>query len=215
MEPTDEELVEKFRATADMGIFKTLVRRYQSRIFAIALRTLGNNEEAEEAVQETFVKVHQNLPKYRQNSLFSSWLYRIAYNQCMDIMRMKQRRLDSQTIAFDPQGAGGSGDDASADGRDLVFQLADNTLNPAQSLDAQEQFEIVQASLNKLPESQKIVLILHDMQDLSYLEISEIVGTNIGTVRSRLHYGRLKLRELLAPYFSADSSSLSSPLTAR
>jgi len=212
VEPTDEELVEKFRATADMGIFKILVRRYQSRIFAIALRTLGNNEEAEEAVQETFVKVHQNLPKYRKNALFSSWLYRIAYNQCMDTLRMKQRRLDHQTIAFDPQAA--AGEDSVSEGRDTVFQLAASTPDPAQTMDMREQFEIVQESLNQLPESQKMVLILHDMQDLSYQEISEIVGTSIGTVRSRLHYGRLKLKELLAPYFS-DSGSLNSPLTAR
>lgn len=216
MEPTDEELVEKFRVSADMGIFKTLVRRYQSRVFAIALRTLGNNEEAEEVVQETFVKVHQNLAKYRHNSLFSSWLFRIAHNQCMDTLRMKQRRFDSQTVPFDPQSAGGSGDDISADGnRETVFQLADKTPDPAQSLDIREQFEIVERSLGQLPETQKTVLILHDMQGLSYIEIAEIVGTSIGTVRSRLHYGRLKLRELLLPYFSTDTLAINLPLTAR
>lgn len=216
MEPTDEELVEKFRVSADMSIFKTLVRRYQSRIFAIALRTLGNNEEAEEVVQETFVKVHQNLPKYRHNSLFSSWLFRIAHNQCMDVLRMKQRRFDSQMVAFDPQSAGGSAEDVSSEGnRETVFQLADKTPDPAQSLDIREQYEIVEKSLSQLPESQKIVLILHDMQGFSYIEISEIVGTSIGTVRSRLHYGRLKLKELLLPYFSPDTISLNLPLNAR
>jgi RNA polymerase sigma-70 factor (ECF subfamily) len=216
VEPTDEELIEQFRASADMGLFKTLVRRYQNRVFAMALRTLDNNEEAEEVVQETFVKVHQNIAKYRQNSLFSSWLFRIAHNQCMDMMRLKQRRMDGLMVPFDPQSGGGASDDLNADsGRETVFQLADATPDPAQRLDIREQSEIVQYSLNQLPESQKIVLILHDMQGFSYIEIADIVGTSIGTVRSRLHYGRLKLRELLLPYFSTDTLSISLPLTAR
>jgi RNA polymerase sigma-70 factor, ECF subfamily len=216
VEPTDEELIEQFRDSADMGIFKTLVRRYQNRVFAMALRTLDSNEEAEEVVQETFVKVHQNLSKYRQNSLFSSWLFRIAHNQCMDLMRLKQRRMDGQMAVFDPQLGGGASDDLNVDnGRETVFQLADKTPNPAQSLDMREQYEFVQNSLAQLPESQKIVLILHDMQGFSYLEIADIVGTSIGTVRSRLHYGRIKLRELLLPYFSTESISIGLPLTSR
>jgi len=217
VEPTDEELVEKFRASGDMGIFKTLVRRYQSKVFVLALRALGNNEEAEEAVQETFVRVHQNIAQYRQNSLFSSWLFRIARNHCMDLLRMKQRRFELQTVPFDPQAGAAPGDDNIIDttSRETVCQLADRTPDPAQSLDMREQLEIVEQSLSQLPDSQKTVLILHDMQGLSYMEIAEIVGTSIGTVRSRLHYGRLKLRELLLPYFSNDIQTVQLPITAR
>lgn len=215
MEPTDEELIEKFRASADMGIFKILVRRYQHRVFAMALRTLDNNEEAEEIVQETFVKVHQNLAKYRQTSLFSSWVFRIAHNQCMDMLRLKQRRLDGQMVSYDPQSGPASEENLSQEGRETVLQLADKTPDPAQRLDINEQFEVVQNSLNQLPESQKTVLILHDIEGFSYLEVADIVGTSIGTVRSRLHYGRLKLRELLLPYFSADTLPKGLPLTAR
>jgi RNA polymerase sigma-70 factor, ECF subfamily len=215
-EPTDEELVAKFRISADMGIFKILVRRYQARVYSIALRTLGNNEEAEEVVQETFLKVHQSLDKYRQNALFSSWLYRIAHNQCMDVMRMKQRTLESKAVTFDPQSGSSAGEEISPDSsRDTVTQLADNTPDPAQALDINEQTQIVEKSLAMLPEAQKMVLVLHDMQGLSYQEVSEIVGTSIGTVRSRLHYGRLKLRELLEPYFSNESVNVNFPITAR
>ena len=216
MEPTDEELVEKFRISADMSLFRQLVRRYQGRVFAIAMRTLGNNEESEEVVQETFLKVHQSLDKYKQNSLFSSWLFRITHNQCMDMLRMRQRRLETQAVPFDPQSSGSSGDDGATDAaRDTVIQFADKTPDPAQSLDIREQSEFVEKSLALLPESQKMVLILHDMQGLSYQEVADIVGTSIGTVRSRLHYGRLKLRELLEPYFTSDSLNVHLPITAR
>ncbi|MBU6452032.1 MAG: sigma-70 family RNA polymerase sigma factor [Cyanobacteria bacterium REEB67] len=215
-ELTDEQLVAKFRISADMGIFKILVRRYQARVYSIALRTLGNNEEAEEVVQETFLKVHQSLDKYRQNALFSSWLYRIAHNQCMDVMRMKQRTLESKAVIFDPQSGSSAGEEVSTDSsRDTVTQLADRTPDPAQKLDINEQTQIVEKSLAMLPEAQKMVLVLHDMQGLSYQEVSEIVGTSIGTVRSRLHYGRLKLRELLEPYFSNESAHVNFPITAR
>jgi RNA polymerase sigma-70 factor (ECF subfamily) len=213
---TDEELVARFRDGADMGVFKILVRRYQNRVYSMAMRTLGNNEEAEEVVQETFLKVHQSLDKYRQNALFSSWLFRIAHNQCMDVMRMKKRRLDSQMVPFDPQLGGSSGDDAGSDvGRETVVQLADRGPDPAQSLDIREQSQIVEESLGRLPEAQRMVLILHDMQGLSYQQIAEIVGTSIGTVRSRLHYGRIKLRELLEPYFTSEALNISLPITAR
>ena len=84
---------------------------------------------------------------------------------------------------------------------------------PSHCLELEEQNRIIEESINGLPESQKTVLILHDLQDFSYQGIAEIVGTSIGTVRSRLHYGRSKLREMLAPYFNSESFNL--PATSR
>jgi RNA polymerase sigma-70 factor (ECF subfamily) len=83
----------------------------------------------------------------------------------------------------------------------VVSQAADSAPNPAEKLDLTEQGAIISDSLRQLPESQRAVVVLHDIEGFSYQEISDIVGANIGTVRSRLHYGRLKLRELLEPYF--------------
>jgi RNA polymerase sigma-70 factor (ECF subfamily) len=208
---TDEALITKYIEDGDIKIFKTLVRRYQSRVYATAYRILGNTEEAEEITQDAFVKVHHNIEKYRQASAFSSWIFQITRNLCMDVLRVRQRKKDLTVVSFDPQAIGPE-DDASQSSRTLT-QLADPKPGPAQHLDEEEQAKIIEQKLNLLPESQKTVLVLHDIEGLSYQEIADTVGTSIGTVRSRLHYGRIKLKELLDPYFSSDYKT--SPLTSR
>lgn len=204
MDPTDEALIEKYLAEGDMQVFKTLVRRYQQRVFSAAYRILGNSEEAEEIVQDTFVRVHQNINKYRANSTFASWIFRIAHNLCMDYMRMKQRRGLPNQISFDSQGQV-----AEEEGHfnPTLGQLTDMRPGPSVSLEMEEQTKIIEKSIQNLPESQKTVLILHDLHGFSYQQIADIVGTSIGTVRSRLHYGRSKLRENLAPYFNLPAAS--------
>lgn len=212
MDLTDEALIEKFRAHDDLVVFKELVKRYQHRVYSTAYRVLGNSDEAEEVVQDTFVKVHQNLDKYRMNAAFSSWIFRIAHNVCMDALRARQRRRASSLVSYDPQASVAESDGAFGAGQ-TVAQLADEKPDPAHALDLSEQTEVVEESLKLLPEAQKTVLVLHDIEGFSYQEISEIVGTSIGTVRSRLHYGRIKLKELLNPYFSTESKTL--PATLR
>lgn len=208
---TDEALIDKYREEQDMALFKILVRRHQGRVFAVAYRLLGSSEEAEEIVQDCFVKVHQNLHKYRAHSTFSSWLLRICQNLCMDALRMRHRRKDIAAISFDPQ-AHGPEDENSGPGKP-VTQVADAGPGPSQNLDQEEQTRIIEESIQRLPENQKIVLVLHDIQGLSYQQIADQVGTSIGTVRSRLHYGRLKLKEILDPYFSPENRT--QPLKSR
>jgi RNA polymerase sigma-70 factor (ECF subfamily) len=151
-------------------------------------------------VQETFVKVHQNLPGFRTHASFGAWTFKIAHNLCKDILRARLRRKGIQFFAFDPQSL--SDEETNEGAVNVVSQVPDPSLNPAQLLDMTEQGAIIERSLKDLPDNQRCVLILHDIEGFSYQEISDIVGANIGTVRSRLHYGRLKLRELLEPYFS-------------
>jgi RNA polymerase sigma-70 factor, ECF subfamily len=205
---TDEALVESFRKTKDSSHFKSLVRRYQNRIYNAAYRVLGNTEEAEEVVQETYIRVHHNLDKFRRQSSFGAWIFRIAHNICVDLLRSKKRHRGIQLLSFDPQTTA-DGEESSDVTLNVVSQVADEGPCPAELLDYNEQTEIIQSSLNELPEPQRMVVVLHDIEGFSYQEISEIVGTSIGTVRSRLHYGRLKLRELLDPYFSSNMSPVS------
>jgi len=205
MDLSDEALVENFKRTKDMTQFKSLVRRYQTRVYSAAVRILGNSDEAEEVVQDTFVKVHQNMDKFRHQASFAAWVFKIAHNQCVDLMRNKRRKRGFHLLSFDPQ-ASASDQDDSLDAN-VVSQLADPTPGPEAQFDRDEQEHVIASSLQQLPETQREVLLLHDVEGFSYQEIADIVGASIGTVRSRLHYGRLKLRELLEPYFSTHNMS--------
>ena len=209
MDLSDEALIENFRSTQDSNHFKSLVRRYQNRIYGAAYRILGSTEEAEEVVQETYIKVHHNLAKFRQESAFSSWIFKIAHNICIDILRNRRRSMGGvQVLSFDPQSS--FEEEGTDSASSVVSQVADEAPCPSTMLDMNEQTEIIEASLGQLPEDQRTVVVLHDIEGFSYQEISDIVGANLGTVRSRLHYGRLRLRKLLDPYFSSATMSTAS-----
>jgi RNA polymerase sigma-70 factor (ECF subfamily) len=107
-------------------------------------------------------------------------------------------------MAFDPQSTQEQ-DNPSEVSLGVVSQIADPEPGPAQRIDNSEQQEVIARSLGQLTESQRAVIVLHDIEGFSYEEIAEIVGTSVGTVRSRLHYGRLKLREMLSPYFQSNT----------
>lgn len=201
MDLTDEALIANYRQTKDPALFKALVRRYENRLYSAALRMLGNAEEAEEVVQDTCIKLHQSIERFKSQSSFAAWLFQIAHNCCLDKLRTRHRRssFGFGWFSFDPQAS-----PEKEDGQDMssvVSQAADSAPNPAEKLDLSEQGSVISESLRQLPDSQRAVVVLHDIEGFSYQEISDIVGANIGTVRSRLHYGRLKLRELLEPYF--------------
>ncbi len=199
MDLSDEAIVEEFRQTGDSAKFKSLVRRYQNRIYNAAFRILGSPDEAEEVTQDTFLKVHQGLSGFRKEASFASWIFRIAHNLCVDIVRTKQRRTGVKVVSFDPQST--QNEDDPQDQNSALSQIADPLPSPAQKVDLEEQQVFIEKSLMELPESQRTVVVLHDIEGFQYQEIADIVGTSVGTVRSRLHYGRIKLREILAPYF--------------
>jgi len=208
---TDEALVKKYRQARDMNSFKTLVRRYQNRIFNSAYHLIGNKEEAEEVVQDTFVKVHQGIDNFREDASFGAWVFRISHNLCMDILRNRKKRVAIQTIPLLAR----TGEETDGDYEAGVDDIADMTLEPAQVLDLKEESEIIEFSLKSLPEAQRAVLILHDLEGFQYQQIAEIIGASIGTVRSRLHYGRIKLKEMLDAYYAMKSNPVTPPITPR
>lgn len=200
MDLTDEALLERFRQTRDSQTFKSLVRRYQNRIYNAAYRILGSPEEAEDVVQDTCLKIHQGIDSFNRNASFGAWIFRIAHNSCLDTLRLRQRKRNIQTVSFDPQSV--QSDDADSGGG-VVNQAADPCPTPEERLSLSEQEAVIAEKLSMLPEIQRTVLVLHDIEGFSYQEIADIVGTNIGTIRSRLHYGRIKLKELLEPYYAS------------
>jgi len=211
VEMTDEALVKKYRQARDMNSFKTLVRRYQNRIFNSAYHLIGNKEEAEEVVQDTFVKVHQGIDNFREDASFGAWVFRISHNLCMDILRNRKKRIAIQTIPLLAR----TGEETDGDFEAGVDDIADMTLEPAQVLDLKEESEIIELSLKSLPEAQRAVLILHDLEGFQYQQIAEIIGASIGTVRSRLHYGRIKLKEMLDAYYAMKGNPVTPPITPR
>ncbi len=208
MDISDEALVEKYRQTKDFKYFGALTRRYQSRLFNAAHRIMGSPEEAEEVVQDTLLKAHLSLNQFKKQSSFASWIFAITNNICMDRLRVRKRRSVMQIFSFNSKPLYDQEEDASH--FDNIGQIADSSLNPLQELDIEEEGQMVLKALGLLPEVQRTVLVLHDIEGFVYQDIAQITGATIGTVRSRLHYGRLKLRELLNPYFSSGTTKDSS-----
>ncbi|MDX2106012.1 MAG: sigma-70 family RNA polymerase sigma factor [Candidatus Melainabacteria bacterium] len=208
MDISDEALVEKYRQTKDFKDFGALTRRYQSRLFNAAHRIMGSPEEAEEVVQDTLLKAHSSLNQFKKQSSFASWIFAIANNICMDRLRVRKRRSVMKIFSFNSKPLYDQEEDASH--FDGIGQIADSGLNPLQELDIEEEGQMVLKALRELPEVQRTVLVLHDIEGFVYQDIAQITDASIGTVRSRLHYGRLKLRELLNPYFSSTSTRPSS-----
>jgi RNA polymerase sigma-70 factor, ECF subfamily len=182
----DEErrLVETARR-GDVESFNALVRLYEGRIYNLCYRMLGDADSAADAAQDAFLSAFRNLRGFRGGS-FRSWMLRIATNACYDILRARKRR---PTTSLDVES------DGDEDGSPL--QIADTAESPDDFTLRRELAAAIEHGLTTLPEEQRIILILSDIQGLAYEEIAEITNTNLGTVKSRLSRGRARLRDVL------------------
>lgn len=184
----EEELIWQAKA-GELESFNQLVERYQRQIYNLSRRMLGNAQDAEDATQEAFVSAWQAISRFKGGS-FKAWLLRIASNVCKDYVRANRRH---QTVP-------------------LNEQSSDPPTNPVESPEdgalREELTELLDRNLLALPENQRLVVILTDVQGLSYEEVAKVTGTSLGTVKSRLNRGRENLRnlflrqkELLPPEF--------------
>lgn len=188
----DEELVRRF-LLGETGAFSTLVERHQTRVFNVALRILGDPEEARDAAQDTFLSLLRKLSQFREQAAFTTWLHRITVNACYDILRKKRRQPLLRLV--------GSDDDPMPD---LAPPVADPAEETAGTLD-------VIAALREIPDEYRVVLVLADVQDLAYEEIARIVEVPIGTVKSRVHRGRLALARAMGIAPSGRAASAGEP----
>lgn len=181
----DEELrlVEAARR-GDVNSFNALVRLYEGRVYNLCFRMLGDAESAADAAQEAFLSAFRNLRSFRGGS-FRSWLLRIATNACYDALRARKRRPAVSLDAADDE------DEHSP------LQVADPAESPDDFALRRELAGAIQQGLATLPEDQRAVLILSDIEGLSYEEIAQVTGANLGTVKSRLSRGRARLRDVL------------------
>jgi RNA polymerase sigma-70 factor (ECF subfamily) len=173
----------------DERAFKALVARFQDRIYNLIRRLLGNPEEARDVTQEVFVSVFEKVDSYRGDSSLATWLYRIATNHAKNRIKYLSRRKDRMRDSLDQMLVPPTASSFSAE-----------VPRPDQALTRELVSRMVDRALGELDEEQRIVLVLRDVEGQSYEDIAEITGLQLGTVKSRLHRGRQRLKEILAPY---------------
>ncbi|MEB3103746.1 RNA polymerase sigma factor SigW [Ferviditalea candida] len=180
-----EARLAKLAYNGDRNAFSELVDLYTDKIFHLANRMLGNRQEAEDIVQETFLRVYKNLGKYDPNQKFSTWIYRIATNLCIDRLRRRKHQysLDAEV--------------ADGEGIDWHAMLASDEPGPEQRLILSEIQLQMRKAIEALPEKYKSVVILRYLHDLSLQEISEILDIPVTTIKTRVHRGREFLRRKL------------------
>jgi RNA polymerase sigma-70 factor (ECF subfamily) len=189
----DRALVDQARA-GDVGAFEMLVRRHQGWVFTLALRMLGDRAEAEDMAQEIFLKAYRGLKRFKGASRFSTWLYAIASHHCLNQLEARRRR------PLQHGRAGGRPDHAENDPPAVVDRLADQAPRADVLLERTDLLRIVQTELANLTAEHRIILVLRDIQGLSYEEIAQALGLELGTVRSRLHRARMEMKARLTPH---------------
>lgn len=168
----------------DVEGFNALVRLYEGRVYNLCYRMLGDADSAADAAQDAFLSAFRNIRSFRGGA-FRSWILRIATNTCYDVLRARKRRPSvSLNVASDEED-------------DLPLQIADKGELPDDFALRRELAAAIQEGLAGLPEDQRLVLVLSDIQGLAYEEIAQITNTNLGTVKSRLSRGRARLRTIL------------------
>ncbi len=187
----DKELVNLARE-GDVNSFRALVERYQHRVLLVAQSIIGRREDAEDIVQEAFLKAFRNLSSFKGESSFYTWLYRIVFNLAIDEQRKRYRHMETSTgdlhtlSSFAEQGKDGSNSALLSRGSDPENEFENSQLR-----------QHLSEAIKTLSPAHRAVIILREIDGLSYAEISDVVGCSKGTVMSRLHHARKKLQEAL------------------
>lgn len=181
----EKDLLKRSKS-GDIEAFELLIEAYQKKVFNLAYRMLGNHDDASELAQEVFIKVYRSLKSFKEESQFSTWIYRIATNVCLDELR---KRKNKKLIYIDESIKG--------EEEDLNRQVEDNRPTPDIIAERNHLKKAVNSAIQTLSEEHKIVIILRDIQGFSYEEIAEIVKCPTGTVKSRINRARQALKEIL------------------
>ena len=181
-ELSDEILIKKFQE-GDVGAYNQLVFRFKDRLLNFIYRFVNDLDLAEDLVQDTLLKLYTHKDSYQEIAKFSTWLYTIAANLARTELRKKKRRKTFSVTELSRE--------------DREFIIASSDVDPSQEFCSQNFEKSVQRALAELPDDFKTIIILRDIQELSYDEISKIVEVPLGTVKSRINRGRVKLQQLL------------------
>ena len=189
----DVALVRQFRATGNPALFETLFRKYQAPIFHLVCRMV-NGEDAYDLTQDVFYRALRSLPAFKGDCKFSTWLYTIAKNTCLNHLREDKKRAAREDYSLDESsepGEAGGGPEPSDPGADVTRIVETHELQRA-----------VDVVLAQLTAEQRLLMILRDFEQLSYEEISEITDLSIVNVKSKLHRARLAFKTKFQPYLA-------------
>jgi RNA polymerase sigma-70 factor (ECF subfamily) len=187
-ETAEAELVQRARG-GDLAAYDELVRRYQERVYATIYHMTANHEDANDLVQESFIKAFRALPGFKGDASFFTWVYRIAVNKTINFLKQRRHR---------PQLSLNDLDINAEHDPDLVALISEKT--PRRDAHLSELQTGLNEALLRLSETHRLVVTLHDIQGLSHEEIGRIMDCNTGTVRSRLFYARRELQAYLADF---------------
>jgi len=188
--PSEETVLVEAARSGDIGAFESLVRRYDRNVFRIAQHITQNREDAEDVVQDAFLKAYQNLGQFQGQSKFYTWLVRIAVNEAL--MRLRRRRPE-RTVSID--------EDVKTEEDSMPREIADWSPNPEQMYTQAELKDILGKTIQGLPPSFRTVFVLRDVEGLSTEETASALDLSVPAVKSRLLRARLQLRERLNKYF--------------
>jgi len=191
-EDTSEMALVQAAKKGNLEAFSELVKRYDRNIFRIAQHITHNEEDAQDVVQDAFLKAYQNLEQFQGNSKFYTWLVRIAVNEAL--MKLRRRRSD-KTVSID--------EDVETEDGSMPREVADWSPNPEQLYGQSELSDILKKTIQGLPPGFRTVFVLRDVEGLSTEETAEMLSLSIPAVKSRLLRARLQLRERLARYFKS------------
>ena len=176
----ERELIARLQKR-DEAAFEELIRQYEKKVYTLCFRMCGNSEDAEEAAQDAFLALWRGIGRFRQESSLSTWIYRLATNACIDTLRRRKKQSGSVSL----------------DDEDLFVDAVDTSPQPQETVEHREAQKLLQEGLSALPEEYRKVLILREIEGLSYTEIAEVLEISEGTVKSRLSRARLALRTVL------------------
>lgn len=181
---TEQELVARAKA-GDQEAFARLVSANEKRVYNLTLRMTGNQSDAEDAAQEAFLNAWRGLKFFKGDSSFATWVYRLASNAAIDLLRRERSRRAGETLSLEDEETGGQ------------LDLPDPEPGPVESLERRERSAALRRALDELSEEHRQVLEMRAIDDLSYEEIAQSLGLTVGTVKSRLARGRIALKKLL------------------
>lgn len=170
----------------DEAAFDKIVQRYMKKAYSIALRFMRNSDDAEDMVQEAFLKVYININSYNEKYSFSSWFFRILANSCINALKRKKRR----SFLLDLR-------DREQDFERMEIYKQTSERDPEEGLILKEEKRVILEGIYSLPEKQRAVILLYDIEGFSQHEVAEILEIPLGSVMSRLFYGRKKLKQYL------------------